>query len=252
MKMNEPYVVGSLTQSAYERLRADVLSCKLRPGQQLKTKELCERLGVSLGAVREALSRMTAEGLVVAEPQRGFRVAPISVEELRDLTRTRIQIETMCLESAMSHGDVAWESELIAAYHQLSHTPERITLEGAVRLNDAWAEAHTRFHQKLIEACDSPWLLRIRLQLYQQTERYRQLSVPFQTVERNTNQEHFELMNAVIARNVPRAAQLLAKHMETTMDIVIRGISAEGQEEAATGSPKRTADSGKREPAPAQ
>lgn len=217
---------GSLTQVAYERLRADVLSCKFRPGEQLKTKDLCEGLGVSLGAVREALSRLTAEGLVIAEPQRGFRVAPISIEELRDLTRTRIQIETICLERAISCGDVNWEADLVAAYHLLSRTPERISTDGAVRLNDGWSNVHTQFHQKLIAACDSPWLLRIRLQLYQQTERYRQLSVPFQTVKRDTNQEHFDLMNAAVARNVPRAAQLLAQHMEVTMNIVIAGLSA--------------------------
>lgn len=217
---------GSLTQLAYERLRADVLSCRFKPGEQLKTKDLCEDLGVSLGAVREALSRLTAEGLAVAEPQRGFRVAPVSVDELRDLTSTRIHIESICLERAITRGDLGWEADLLAAYHTLSRTPERIHTEGAVRLNDGWASVHTQFHQKLIAACDSPWLLRIRLQLFQQTERYRQLSVPFQTVDRDTNQEHCDLMNAAVARNVPLATQLLARHMEITMNIVIAGLAA--------------------------
>lgn len=214
-----------MTQIAYERLRADTLSCRYKPGEQLKTKDLCESLHVSLGAVREALSRLTAEGLVVAEPQKGFRIAPVSIEELRDLTRTRIQIETMCLERAISLGDLNWESEILAAYHTLSRTPERIETDGRVHLNDNWSAVHTQFHHKLIAACDSPWSLRIRHQLYQQTERYRQISVPFQVVTRNTNQEHFDLMNAAIARNVPRAAQLLAQHMEITMNIVIAGLS---------------------------
>src|SRR6201999_1213803 len=101
---------SSLTQDAYERLRAELLACRLRPGSRLKTSELCEVLSVSLSAVREALSRLTSEGLVVAEPQRGFHVAPISAAELRDLTDVRAQIEGLCLERGIVVGDVGWDS----------------------------------------------------------------------------------------------------------------------------------------------
>ena len=110
----------NLTQGAYEDLRADLLSCRIAPGSRLKVQELCDRLSVSLGAIREALSRLTSEGLVVAEPQRGFRAAPISKEDLIDLTKTRIQIETLCIRRAIEVGDVAWESQLVAALHRLS------------------------------------------------------------------------------------------------------------------------------------
>src|SRR5438132_9546483 len=91
----------NLTQAAYEGLRADLLACRIPPGSRLKIQELCTRLSVSLGAIREALSRLTSEGLVVAEPQRGFRAAPISAEDLSDLTRTRIKIESLCLRRAI-------------------------------------------------------------------------------------------------------------------------------------------------------
>ena len=68
----------NLTQGAYEGLRADLLACRVTPGSKLKIQDLCERFSVSLGAIREALSRLTSEGLVISEPQRGFRAAPIS------------------------------------------------------------------------------------------------------------------------------------------------------------------------------
>lgn len=216
---------ASLTQNAYEQLRANLLTCRLKPDQQLKISQLCDELDVSLGAVREALSRLTSEGLVIAEPQRGFRVAPISVEDLKDLTRVRIQIESLCLERSIACGDVDWEASLIAAYHRLTRTPERVNDGDGVRLDDAWRDAHTQFHECLIAACDSPWLLRIREQLYLQTERYRQLSIPLQKVKRDTNKEHHQLMATVIARDTDKALSLLADHLTKTMNIVIAGLA---------------------------
>ena len=136
---------SSLTQDAYERLRGDLLACRLQPGARLKIADLCERLAVNLSAVREALSRLTSEGLVVAEPQRGFRVAPISGDELQDLTSVRSQIEGLCLDRAVVVGDVGWESQLVAAFHRLSRTPEREASDPQ-RMNEAWSAAHGAFH----------------------------------------------------------------------------------------------------------
>src|SRR5215469_10320330 len=121
----------NLTQGAYEALRADLLACRIHPGSRLKIQELCARFSVSLGAIREALSRLTSEGLVVAEPQRGFRAAPISAADLTDLTMVRVEIETLCLKRAIAFGDVDWEARLVAAAHRLSRTPERDTNDPA-------------------------------------------------------------------------------------------------------------------------
>lgn len=211
---------SSLTQDAYERLRADLLSCRLRPGARLKIGELCQALSVSLGAVREALSRLTSEGLVVAEPQRGFRVAPISAEELRDLTGVRVQIEGMCLEHAIAAGDVGWEAQLVAAFHRLSRTPEREP-EDPQRMNEAWSAAHAAYHEALVGACDSPWLLRLRGILYAQSERYRRLSVPLAEVARDLNREHQDIMDAALARDAGRAKALMAQHLELTSRVLL-------------------------------
>ena len=206
---------SSLTQEVYERLRADLLACRLRPGARLKIGELCQTLSVSLSAVREALSRLTSEGLVVAEPQRGFRVAPISAEELRDLTGVRAQIEGMCLERAIATGDIGWESHLVATFHRLSRTPEREPRDPQ-RMNEAWAAAHAAFHEALVGACDSPWLLRLRGLLYAQSERYRRLSVPLAEIARDLNREHRDIMEAALARDAGRAKALMTQHIELT------------------------------------
>ena len=218
--LRSPPASSSLTQDAYERLRADLLACRLQPGARLKINELCGTLQVSLSAVREALSRLTSEGLVVAEPQRGFRVAPISADELRDLTGVRTHIEGMCLERAIAAGDVNWESQLVAALHRLSRTPERQPGDPE-RMNEAWSAAHAAFHEALVAACDSPWLLRLRATLYAQSERYRRLSVPLAEVARDLNREHREIMEAVLARDAARAKEQMTKHLDLTTRVLL-------------------------------
>lgn len=218
---------SSLTQAAYEHLRADLLACRLRPGVRLKISELCQSLSVSLSAVREALSRLTSEGLVVAEPQRGFRVASISVEELRDLTGVRAGIEGMCLERAIAVGDVTWEARLVASFHRLSRTPEREPGD-MERMNEAWSAAHAAYHEALVAACDSPWLLRLRGILYAQSERYRRLSVPLAEGARDLDREHREIMEAALAHDAALAKALMTEHIERTTRVLLEQSWASG------------------------
>jgi DNA-binding GntR family transcriptional regulator len=216
----------SLTREAYDRLRADVLACRLKPGERLNIKDLCETLSVSLGAVREALSRLTSDGFVLAEPQRGFRVAPISAADLLDLTQARIELEGACLRRAIAHGDVAWESELAAAYHQLSRTPRR-ALDDARRLSDDFFIQHEAFHAALVAGCDSQWLLRLRADLYAQNERYQRLAVPLERAERNVEAEHEQLFQAALRRDADGAVRAIAAHIETTATILLDALPAE-------------------------
>jgi DNA-binding GntR family transcriptional regulator len=211
----------SLTSTAYERLRRDVLSCELRPGQRLNINELCQTTGFNLSAIREAVSKLTADGLVVADAKRGFRVAPISVPELRDLTRVRAEIENLCLRRAMALGDLAWEAGVMAAYHIMSNT-ERVMGERAATGNDAWWAAHASYHRALVSACDSPWLMRLRDQLFAQSERYRTLGTKIRLGnERDVEREHREITEAVLARDADRATGLMATHFELTTHILL-------------------------------
>lgn len=223
----------SLTENAYTVLRADILACRLVPGARLKIAELCERLDVSLGAVREALSRLSAEGLVEAEAQKGFRVAPVSAADLDDLTQTRTEIETSCLRRAIAHGGVEWETRIVGAMHRLSRTPERVAGDER-RVSDAWAAAHSDFHFALVAACDSTWLLRLERLLSTQAERYRRLSVPIAPRARDLDAEHRALMDAVLARKADLACALLSEHFAATAAIV-RPLA----EAASTAEPER-------------
>jgi DNA-binding GntR family transcriptional regulator len=219
---------SSLTQEAYERLRSDLLTCRLKPGERLRIKELCARLSVSLGAVREALSRLTAEGLVSAEPQRGFRAAPLSAVDFKDLARVRTQIEGLCLRRAIEVGDLAWESRIVAAYHLLSSTPCQAA-DDPQRLSDEYSRVHADFHEELVSACDSPWLCKLRSMLFTQSARYRGLSVPLARVVRDRDREHRELMEAVLAREPERAVASMKQHVELTSRILLDAMVRDQQ-----------------------
>lgn len=217
----------SLAHSAYYRIRSEILAGRFAPDRKLKILELAAWLSVSPSVVRETLSRLSAEALVVAEPQRGFRVAPITVEDVRDLTDVRIDIETKCLRRAMSVGSVKWEVGIVASLHELMRTPYEFD-----NPSDEWTEAHAKFHQALVAACDSVWLLRIREQLFLQGERYRRINIRMSHAERDLRTEHEDIANAVIARNVPKAIELSVRHLRlsesATMQLLECGTGKAG------------------------
>ena len=109
----------NITAQTLDLLREAIVHAEYQPGQKLRIDQLAKSLSVSIGAVREALSRLTAEGLVVAEPNKGFIVAPISRRDLEDLTAVRIEVESTCLEQAIEHGDVDWEGRILSSHHKL-------------------------------------------------------------------------------------------------------------------------------------
>ncbi|HEY2187869.1 MAG TPA: FCD domain-containing protein [Caldimonas sp.] len=222
----------SLTSLAFERLREDILSGRLAPSERLRIQALTERYQIGATAIREALSRLTTDGLVDAEDQRGFTVASVSREELLDLTQTRIQIEQMALRMAIARGDVEWESRLLSSFHRLSRIDVRhVTAETLA----AWKTAHRQFHDALLLGCGSPWTLRLCRLLYDQTERYRNLSERgARKRKRDVGKEHREMMEAAIARDADRLCRLIEAHFRETTNIILDGGFADGRTPAAT------------------
>lgn len=215
-------LVRSLTSAVLAHLRAEILSCRLRPGEKLLIAGLAKRFGVSLSAVREALSRLVAEDLVRAEDQRGFRVSPVSLEALRDITRTRIELETIALRRSIALGDARWEERIRAADRQLSAVglPRR---GDSGRDFEAWRAFHHEFHLAVLAACGSEWLIRLRNILYEQSERYRFLS--YTLSPRDVEGEHRAILDATLARDADGAVTALADHLELTARIIAEGNS---------------------------
>jgi GntR family transcriptional regulator, carbon starvation induced regulator len=224
MRMTKlPGIDRAATQAdqAYEALLAEILDCRLAPGAKITISDVAARLHMSPGAVREALSRLSAEKWTVAAAQKGYSVAPVSIADLKDLTRTRIAIEQMCLRSAIAYGDVEWETSIVAAYHRLHRIPLVVADAAASRLNDDWVTAHTTFHSALASGCDSPWLLNLRSMLYAQSERYRHLSFALGRENRDVDSEHKAILDACLARDAELACRLIDDHLKRTTDILV-------------------------------
>lgn len=210
----------SRTIATYEALKNNLLDGVYAPSTKMKIDQICEDLNVSHGAVREALARLTSDGLVVSEPQRGFMTAPISAADLIDLTSIRIEIETACLRRAIQVGDLAWEGNIKNIWHQLEHTPPVIGKSPSA-LNSTWTDLHSAFHDSLIGACDSIWRLRLRSHMFMQAERYRRMLLPFTKVPREPQAEHAAIVKATLARDADRACSLLGHHLQKTADILL-------------------------------
>jgi len=224
--------VTSLTEQTYLRLRREVIEGVFEPNQKLKIADLCEHADVGPGIVREVLSRLAAEGLVIATPQKGFRIAPLELSELHHLTMARVVIEEHCLRDAMAHGDVKWEGNILSALHALGRTGEERG-EGTDRVSREWVEAHAEFHGALVAACQNPWYFRIREMLYVQSERYRALAILSNIPRRDLAKEHESIANAVIRRDADKACALMKAHLIRTTNILAAAASPERRKAAA-------------------
>jgi DNA-binding GntR family transcriptional regulator len=217
----------SLRAAIYEALRRDILLGALPAGNSVNIRDVQERFGVSSSAVREALCQLAADDLVIAQEQRGFRIAATSLRDLEDLTRMRVEIETFAVRDAILNGDDAWETRLLARFHELMQVGNPPPAGADVHLLLAYKKAHHDFHDALVDACTSGWAKRFRSTLYKHAERYSALCREHKPVERDVPAEHRAILSAVLARNVDDAGALIAEHIRETTRILTRaGIAA--------------------------
>lgn len=208
------------TERVYADLRREILTGRLLPGQRLRFAALTERHDCSIGVVREALTRLAGEGLVRSEPQLGFHVTPLSEEDLEDLTEARCELEGLVLRISIEHGDIGWESEVVAAHHALDRTPIDSD-DDPVLLSEDWTRAHSRFHAALLAACPNRRLRDMALSLRDSAEMYRRWSRPIGAGRhRDVAEEHRLLLDAALRGDATEAVRLLGDHLRrTTSDL---------------------------------
>ena len=236
--MNKDATVSSartLARRAYQRIRADIVSGRLQPGSKLKLETLVQQYAIGMSPLREALARLAGDQLVKTEDQRGFWVAPLSLDELDDISRVRTLVETEALRLSIENGDEAWERGVRGAFEALSEVERDLpAIQQPIPQETLvlWEERNHAFHTALIAACRSPWLVRLQELLYHQAERYRRVSLSYSQGRRFVHDEHVAIFEAAVARNGLRACRLTEDHLMRTYDAV-RGALERMQAEAA-------------------
>ncbi|WP_312015589.1 GntR family transcriptional regulator [Bradyrhizobium liaoningense] len=203
----------TLTERAEAALEVAIVKGELRPDAKLKIAEIAAEYGISQTPAREALSRLVSRGLVVAVGQRGFRVAPLSGQDLADITSTRIVLEVAALRQSIRKGDAKWEGEIVSCLHQLKRVAGRSRL---LKNSPELDRVHKSFHAALIAACTSPRTVGLASQLYDQASRYRNLMLSNAIVADEFVAEHEELANVVLSRSANAAVTKLTAHLQRT------------------------------------
>jgi GntR family carbon starvation induced transcriptional regulator len=205
--------------SVYEQLRADILKGHLKPGSKLRLQHLGNDYGVGNSPLREALNRLTSNGLVTREENKGFRVSPASIEELLELIRTRCWLEETALRESIATGDAAWEERVVIAFHRLSKHESSVD-DASIQRTVEWEEAHSEYHLALLSACRSDILLDFCKQLQERTLRYRRLVEVVEYRDLHECSEHRKIQDAVLERDVEKAVEMLHAHYLVTLDII--------------------------------
>lgn len=207
----------TLIEQAYRQLRDDIIEGRLGPGEKLRVEHLRQHYEVGAGTLREAITRLVSDALVEAEGQRGFRVAPIALDDLEDLTRLRLHIEIDALRQSIRSGDAAWRARLTQAFEELSAIEQ--PLEPADRRR--FEVLNARFHEVLVSAHASPWTLKLLRLLSRHSERYRRYAIGLADPGRDVHAEHRQIYELAMAGAEARAALALEAHIRATPDQLI-------------------------------
>jgi len=208
----------SVSESAYRRIRTDIVFGKLLPTERLKLERLREDYGASVGTLRELLARLASEGLVVAEGQRGFEVAPVSAENLRELAALRLLLESHALDGSFRAGDMDWEGRVVSAYHKLSAIEKQLLASERADA-ETWKRYDWEFHHALISACGSNALLETHAPVYDKYLRYQMIAGIFRG--EIAAQEHRKLLDCALSRDSNTARDVLTIHIEACVDYTL-------------------------------
>ncbi len=208
----------TLADEAYRAIKSDIVRGVRAPGERLRIERLRAIYNIGPTPLREALQRLSADRLVVAEGNRGFAVAAFDPEEFNDLNTARIAVEKEALRLSLRRGGIDWESGVVAAAYVMEREDKALSTTGG-EVPDSWEQANAAFHASLVAACGSKWLLWTRSHLHDLCERYRRAAVSRAVGDRALFVEHSELAMAALARDADLVCELTERHYSRTAQI---------------------------------
>jgi DNA-binding GntR family transcriptional regulator len=207
-----------LREAVYDQLRADILSCRLPPGAEIREAELAARFQVSKSPVRDALMRLEREALVITLPRQGYRVASISLSDVQDMFHLRAALERACMERIVR----------LATDEQLA------TLEPyrTYRIDDwegGFVAYNRSFHRKLAELAANARMRDQLGDLIDQMERAVLMSLSNISVKKGDTKslvnEHCRIIDALQGRQQKQAERLAERHIGSAAKRVNDAIS---------------------------
>jgi DNA-binding GntR family transcriptional regulator len=202
-------------ESAYRKIRNDILFGRLPPGRKLKLEGLKSDYGAGVSTLREILNRLHSERLVIAEGQKGFEVAPVSIANLREIAALRQLLECRALEQSFRAGDMEWEGRVVAAHHRLARMEERMA-RGDRSGTMEWKQYDWQFHQALISACGSKMLIDTHAAVFDKYLRYQMIALSYRG--EIAAREHAVMLECALRRDAERACEVLARHVAGGVD----------------------------------
>lgn len=214
--------VRTIVEGESEDLLSDRLARQIRigilrgdnpAGSRLNLDEMKGRYDVSLSPLREALSRLTAEGFVRFEAKRGFRVSEMSRANLGEIVTIRKLCEPVAIRESVLHGDDDWEERVAAAAHMLG---KRVAAKPGPTSAAEWESAHRKFHLAVLSGCGMPMLMHFCSTLMDLQDRYRLQLTKDGAYSRRAEGEHLALLDACLGRNAKLAEKLALEHIDRT------------------------------------
>ena len=207
----------TIGESTFRTIRGEIIQGVLRPGDRLTLDRIRQRYEVSVGTLREVLTRLASESFVVAEGQRGFEVAPATLAELQELGELRLLLESHALGQSLARGDLEWEGRVVAAHHKLAAIEKRL-LAGESNRTPEWILYDRSFHEALISACGSHSLIAMHSTVFDRFVRYHMLAGSFRG--QPVADDHRALLQAALARDAETARRLLEAHVNKGIEHV--------------------------------
>ena len=214
----------TLVSRLAEDVRRRILDGVMSPGEKINLDAIRRDFGTSVSSVREAIGRLVIDGLVTFEDHRGYRVAPISLAHLKEITRLRAELEGMALREAVAKGGVEWEINVMSAVYRLNRVTREAGNQASIK---AWEAVHRTFHLALIQHCEMPQLLQFCDVLHNQNDRYRRLFLQRSAGDRDVAAEHAAIAEAAVAHDADRASGLLVMHIERTGTNLLKRLQAQ-------------------------
>jgi GntR family carbon starvation induced transcriptional regulator len=207
------------SKQAYDNIRKDILVSNLIPNYKLKVRALSEKYGFGVIPIREALSSLESEGLVNHVSQAGFRVSTLSTEEFQSLMQARVLLENTALKISIENFSYDWEEKLVIAFHRISRTDRNIVNNGQKFLNPQWLDVHRDFHLALINNSGLDWLTKFCKEMLDHGSKYvAYLNSINPDIKRKTANEHKQLFDAALSKDIILAQELLTKHYNLTLE----------------------------------